>query len=302
MNGAVTNMISDSKTKYKLMAVDIDGTLVDNRGQMTEGTRNAIRLGVENGLIFTIATGRPIQGVEHFNEMLGLDLPYITYNGSMVVMGKSRAVLYEQKMDAGDAKTIYKLGVEYGVTVIVWAHNKLYVNILNDDALLYSKQARQDALLMGNPESVLESGVSKILWIDTIPTISRIQKEIGNQLSGNVNYHTSNPIYLEFVDKMASKAIAMEKLGAYYGIRREEMIAVGDGLNDLSMIKYAGLGIAMSNAEEEVKLKADYITLSNEEDGVAHVIYKFVLGMDEENRRTDSGFPLPYFQEENNGN
>ena len=266
--------------KYRLMAVDIDGTLLNNEGHITEATRNAIRQGVEHGLIFTIATGRPIQGVEHFNEMLGLDLPYITYNGSMVVMGKSKEILYEQKMDPEDAKTIYMLGLEYGATVIVWAHNRLYVNILNEDALLYSKAARQAALLMEEPEIVLESGVSKILWIDAIPKIDQAQKEVGKRLSGNVNYHTSNPIYLEFVDKKASKAIAMEKLGEYYGIHREEMIAVGDGLNDLSMIEYAGLGVAMANAADEIKNKADYVTCSNEEDGVAHVIRKFVLGIE----------------------
>ncbi len=266
--------------KYRLMAVDVDGTLLDNQGHMTEATKEAIRLGVESGLIFTIATGRPVQGVEHFNEMLALDLPYITYNGSMVVMGKSKEILYEQKMDSLDAKAIYKLGLEYGATVIVWAHNRLYVNILNKDALLYSKAARQAALLMEEPEAVLESGVSKILWVDAIPKIDRAQQEVGSRLSGNVNYHTSNPIYLEFVDKKASKAIAMEKLGEYYGIRREEMIAVGDGLNDLSMIEYAGLGVAMANAADEIKCKADYVTFSNEEDGVAHVIRKFVLGIE----------------------
>jgi hypothetical protein len=270
--------VSKLESKYKLMAVDIDGTLLNNQGHITEATRNAIRLGVESGLIFTISTGRPIQGVEHFNEALGLDLPYITYNGSMVVMGKSRDVLYEQKMDPTDAKSIYGLGVEYGATVIVWAHNVLYVNMLNEDAILYSKAARQPALLMGEPEAVMESGVSKILWIDTVPNIDRDLKEVGGRLSGNVNYHTSNPIYLEFVDKKASKAIAMEKLGEHFGIRREEMIAVGDGFNDLSMIEYAGLGVAMANAVDEIKNKADYVTLSNEEDGVAHVIRKFVLG------------------------
>jgi Cof subfamily protein (haloacid dehalogenase superfamily) len=266
-----------SEVKYKLMAVDIDGTLLNNQGLITEATRNAIRLGVESGLIFTISTGRPIQGVEHFNKMLGLDLPYITYNGSMVVMGKSRDILYEQKMDPADAKCIYGLGLEYGATVIVWAHNILYVNKLNEDAMLYGKGTRQEALLMEEPDRILESGVSKILWIDTVPNIDRALKEVGGRLSGNVNYHTSNPIYLEFVDKKASKAIAMEKLGEHFGIRREEMIAVGDGFNDLSMIEYAGLGVAMANAVDEIKDKADYVTLSNEEDGVAHVIRKFVL-------------------------
>jgi len=264
--------------KYKLMAVDIDGTLVNDAGMITEVTKKAIKSAVEAGLIFTIATGRPIQGVEHFNELLGLDLPYITYNGSMVVMGKSREILYEKKMDPDDAKHIYQMGTDYGSTVIVWAHNKLYVNDMNADAKLYSKQAHQAALLMENTDVVLESGVSKILWIDTIQNIDRLKMDVIGKVSENVNFHTSKPIYIEFVDKDASKAIAMEKLGKHFGIKREEMIAVGDGENDLSMIEYAGLGIAMANADEKVKEMADAITLSNEEDGVAAVIDRYVLG------------------------
>mgnify|MGYP005856599503 FL=1 len=82
---------------------------------------------------------------------------------------------------------------------------------------------------------------------------------------------------MEFVDKNASKAKAMEMLGEYYGIVRSEMIAVGDGFNDLSMIEYAGLGVAMGNACNEIKERADYVTLTNDKNGLAHVIYKFVL-------------------------
>ena len=90
-------------------------------------------------------------------------------------------------------------------------------------------------------------------------------------------FHTSRPWFLEFVDKHSTKAIAMQKLGEYYKISSEEMIAVGDGFNDLSMIEYAGLGIAMANAEDKIKKSAKYVTLSNDEDGIAHVIYEFIL-------------------------
>jgi hypothetical protein len=86
-------------------------------------------------------------------------------------------------------------------------------------------------------------------------------------------------MFLEFVDIKASKAIAMAKIGQHYNIKQSEMIAVGDGFNDLSMIEYAGLGVAMGNADNEVKRIADYVTRSNDEDGVAHVINKFILNL-----------------------
>jgi Cof subfamily protein (haloacid dehalogenase superfamily) len=116
-----------------------------------------------------------------------------------------------------------------------------------------------------------------MLWYDDIERINSFERELHGKLGPSVNFHTSQPIYLEFVDRNASKAIALEKLGQYYNIKREEMIAVGDGFNDLSMIEYAGLGVAMENAPDEVKKAADFLTLSNEEDGVAFVIEKFIF-------------------------
>ncbi len=261
---------------YKLMAVDIDGTLLNNSGELTDNTLNAIRLWVEKGLIFTIASGRPIQGIDGLNKTLDLDVPFITYNGAMVVMGKSKQVLYEQKLSRNDAEQIIKLGEKYNVTIMIWTDNQLYVPILNERVNTYKMISWVDPIVIDNMERIIENGVTKILWYDEVEKIEQLKEEIGRYLSDNINFHPSRPYFMEFVDKNASKAIAMEKLGQYYGIKQSEMIAVGDGFNDLSMIEYAGLGVAMANSPDEVKEKADYITLSNEEDGVAHLIHEFI--------------------------
>jgi len=263
--------------KYRLMAADIDGTLLNDRGELTENTKRAIKQAVERGLVFTIATGRPIQGVEWLNKILDLDLPFITYNGAMVVMGKSRKVLYEQKLSEKDAGEIISLGEKYGTTIMVWKNNALYVPEINERVDKYKRISGVEPVLAENTCQLIAGGVTKILWYDEVEKIERYRSEIGRYLSENVNFHPSRPYFMEFVDKNASKAIAMEKLGEYYGIDRSGMIAVGDGYNDLSMIEYAGLGVAMANSPDDVKEKADYITLSNEEDGVAHVISKFIL-------------------------
>jgi len=261
---------------YKLIAADIDGTLLNNNGELTENTKNAIRKWVDKGLIFTIASGRPVQGVEKLNKELNLDVPFITYNGAMVVMGKSKQVLYEQKLSPNDSRDIVRLGKKYNTTIMIWNDNKLFVTELNERVNSYKMISGVEPVVVNDLEQVVENGSTKILWYDEVERIQQYQKEIGEYLSDNVNFHPSRPYFMEFVDKNASKAIAMEKIGEYYGIRQSEMIAVGDGYNDLSMIEYAGLGVAMANSPDEVKQKADYITLSNEEDGVAHVIHKFL--------------------------
>jgi Cof subfamily protein (haloacid dehalogenase superfamily) len=259
------------------MAVDIDGTLLDSKGKLTEGTKKAIKAGVEKGLIFTICSGRPIQGVESLNQELSLDLPFITYNGAMVVMGKSREILYEKGLPQKNAREIIELGRKYNTTIIIWSDNRLFAFELNERVKDYKRISNVEPIIISDADEIIKKGITKIIWYDEPEKLKKYQNEIGKYLSDGVNYHTSRPIFLEFVDRNASKAIAMEKLGEHFGIKQSEMIAIGDGFNDLSMIEYAGLGVAMANSEAGVKEKADYITLSNDEDGVAHVIYEFVL-------------------------
>ena len=262
---------------YKLIAVDVDGTLLNSEGILTEETKKAVIACVEKGVIFSICSGRPIQGVEYLNEMLGLDLPFITYNGAMVVMGKSKKILYEQKLSSQNAKNIIDLGKTYGTTILIWIENKLYASELNERTNKYKEIARVEPILIDDVDELIKNGVTKILWYDEIEKIEEYQSEVGKFLFDSVNYHTSRPMFLEFVDKNASKAIAMKRLGEHYKIEQSEMIAIGDGYNDLSMIEYAGLGVAMANSVDAIKEKADFITLSNDEDGVAHVIRRFIL-------------------------
>lgn len=263
--------------KYKLMAVDIDGTLLDSAGKLTEETIKAVRMGVNKGLVFTISSGRPLQGVMPLVESLDLNLPVIIFNGAMIVMARTKEVLYEKNLSPGKAESIVRLGEKLGTTVVLWADNKLYVNRLNENSRRYGRNSGVEPELITDLGEVVKNGVSKVLWYDDVELIEKYEREIGNYLSAGITFHTSQPFYLEFVDEGASKAIALEKLGEHFGIKREEIIAVGDGFNDLSMIEYAGLGVAMGNAKDAIKTKADYVTLTNDENGVAHVIYKFVL-------------------------
>ena len=121
----------------------------------------------------------------------------------------------------------------------------------------------------------MDIGITKILWYDEMDRIKQILKELSCNMFSEVSYCTSKPVFLEFFSSRVSKSAAMEKIGELYGIKQEEMIAIGDGLNDLSMIQYAGIGVAMENAEEEVKRNSQYVTTSNDEDGVRKAIEKF---------------------------
>ena len=263
--------------QYKLVATDIDGTLLNSKSELTPHTIDTIQRSIANGLIFAISTGRPIQGVQFFAKLLEVDMPFITYNGAMVIMSKSQKILYEQKLAAHDAADAIRLGKQYGTTVLVWADNQLYVTEHNEKTEHYKTISTIEPILVPSFDDIIANGVSKVLWYDEESKIEQYRIEVGAHISKQVNFHPSRPIFLEFVDKDATKAIGMQKIGEHYGIKQEEMIAIGDGFNDLSMIEYAGLGIVMANAKDVVKEKADFITKSNDEDGVAYAIEKFIL-------------------------
>jgi len=261
--------------KYKLLAVDVDGTLLNTRREITMHTKQRIQKAIGEGIVFTICSGRPVQGVKIITDMLEVDIPVITYNGAMVIAGGK--VIFSCTMREEDVLQIERLGREWGTAIVIWADNELYVNEINERTLKYAQLSGVKPQVYSDVKKLISIGVSKVLWYDEIERINEFERRLDGLLSPSVNYHTSQPIYLEFVDKKVSKAVALEKMGEYYGIRREEMIAIGDGFNDLPMLEYAGLGVAMGNAPEEVKNAADYVTLSNDEDGVAKVIDLFIL-------------------------
>ncbi|NLK67668.1 MAG: HAD family phosphatase [Clostridiaceae bacterium] len=263
--------------QYKLLSVDIDGTLINNKKEVTPKTKERIHKAIEKGVVFTISSGRPVQGVQLITDQLELDVPVITYNGAMVITGESRNIIYSCNMKKEDALQIESLGKQRDTLIAIWSDNKLYVNHMNELAIKYSTISGTEPVLYTEIEQLIEKGINKILWYDDVERIEEYERELKTILSPTVNFHTSQPFFLEFVDINASKAIALEKLGSHYGICKEEMIAIGDGYNDLSMIEYAGLGVAMENAPQEIKQAADFVTLSNEDDGVAYVIDKFIL-------------------------
>ncbi|MBF7096495.1 Cof-type HAD-IIB family hydrolase [Alkalibacter mobilis] len=264
--------------KYKLIAVDIDGTLLNSQGILTQKTKEQIRRAHEAGVIFTISTGRPIQGVMPLVEEIGLDIPLITYNGAMVLKANTHEIIYEKSLINESALKIYKMGLKIDTTMILWSENKLYSNVDNEKSRFYSG-------LTNTPMEViddigrLKENITKIIWYENDIKVLELMDMLDREFEDKrVVYHPSRPYFLEFVDSEASKAIAIAKLGEIYGIRREEIIAVGDSYNDISMIEFAGLGVAMDNAPKIIKDKADYITKSCDDDGVAHVIDKIIFG------------------------
>lgn len=263
--------------KYKLVAMDMDGTLLNSKRSITIETLFAIKKGMECGIKFTISTGRPLLGIKKYIDILGLDTPVITYNGACVVNPLTCEILFKKDLLPIDAKKIYELGMKYDVLMCVWSNDTLYANRFDDRLESYRSLSGATPVLITDFEEINKQGISKILWANEPSKIEKYQKELNPEMFENVTYVTSQPIFLEFINKDVSKGVALDFIAKRFGILQDEVVAIGDGLNDYEMIEYAGLGVAMENAHEEIKKIADYITGSNDDDGIADVIFEKVL-------------------------
>ncbi len=262
--------------KYRLMAVDMDGTLLNPDSIITPYTEKTVKQAIEKGLVFTLCTGRPLQGVKKYVDQLGLDCPVITYNGAVIAHSKTGEILFSQTMDTDEARRVYSLAKQKNTMFILWSRNRLYASEISEKTAFYEGITSTKASLIEDFEAILADGITKMLWYDDADVLDSWIKEFKTMGFENTTFTKSRAYFLEFFSNKTSKAVAMEKLGEYYGISREEMIAVGDQTNDLPMIEYAGMGVAMGNAVDAVKAVADYITVTNSEDGVAKVITEFI--------------------------
>lgn len=261
---------------YKLIAVDMDGTLLNDNKEITKPTLFAIHELIKKGYIFCISTGRPYYGVKPYCDLINGDIPLIIYNGAVVRFSQSQKEVFSCNLSCKQSSDILNIINKFDGTYIFWSNEKLYVNKINDHTLKYFGISKMEPIVIDKDTIIPHGNITKIIWFDENKKLIEYQNTVLKDLK-DVNFFTSQPTFLEFVSNGISKAKALEMIGKFFKIDKQEMIAVGDGCNDIAMIEYAGLGVAMDNSEDLVKKSAKYITKSNEEDGVLEVINKFML-------------------------
>ena len=267
-----------TEMEYKLIAADMDGTLLNDESILTERTKSAIKDAVAAGVIFVTATGRPMCASESVNALFDKDLPFIVFNGVRAVMGKSKKILFSSPLDFCKAKQIYETGLCRDTSVIMWTlEEKLWVSRDCAATRDYRKISDAELGIIDDFDKCAESGIAKMMWIDEPDKITIYREEMSKFFAGTVNCYASRPMFLEFVGADSSKGAALSEIGKIYGIDKSQMVAIGDSDNDIPMLQYAGLGVAMGNAAAEVKSVCQLTARSNNEDGVAEVIYNRIL-------------------------
>lgn len=265
---------------YRLAATDIDGTLIDDNRQISEYTARTIKKAVKDGPLFTIATGRSLCSITQFIDEFEISCPLITNNGARIVTPGGE-VLYSRDMKPESAIQIWRTGIAENTTIILWSGNRLYSNKTDKYVEEYRKKNNDIELCIienADISQLAAEGVTKQIYIDSSERLAGFMSGVCTELPDNISFFKSTPIYLEFVDSTVSKGSALEKLGKILGIPRQEIAAFGDADNDIEMIRYAGLGVAMANSSEKLLSEADYVTRSNNDDGIAAVLEKIIAG------------------------
>ena len=268
--------------KYKLLVLDLDGTLTNRTKEITPRTRDTLLRAQARGLKVVLASGRPTYGIVPLAEELQMGKYegfILSYNGGQIIDWKTRKTMYENVLDPEVYPYLHECARRNGFVILSYKGEY----IISEDA--GDPYVQHEAFLNKMPSvtvpdflEVINFPVPKCLIVGDPEPLAVLEGQMRRDLEGKMNVFRSEPFFLELVpngiDKARSLAVLLEELG----MEREEMIAVGDGFNDLSMIRFAGLGVAMANAQEVVRQAADHITLSNEEDGVAAVVDRFFFG------------------------
>ena len=265
--------------KYKLIAMDLDGTLNNSQKIITEKTHSALMQAQQQGIRLALASARPSPGlfkerdILHLQEFGGL---LMSYNGGRIVDAATGAALFETAMDIAQTKQVLRQLEALPVTPILDDGRQFYVADAQGYKVDY--ECRNNNMIcseVGNLADFLSFAPIKILMSVLPEQLPRVQSEIAAFLPENLTVVQTAPFYLEVIPKVINKGQGIRDICRTIGISAEEVIAFGDAANDIPMLRAAGMGVAMGNASEETKAAADYITATNDEDGIAAALQHF---------------------------
>lgn len=263
----------------RLVAMDLDDTLLRDDLTISPRVVKAIQKAQTQGVKVTIATGRMPVSARPYAEQLRVDVPVITYHGAMIQQALSGEILFRQVIPSAVAAEIVRYVLDQGVYTQIYLKDRVITtkrnNLSRDYARISSVRIEEADLLTVLSQE--PEGIEKILLMGEGEDLDQLAPIIRQRYGGKVHITKSKSCFLEMTDYKVNKGVALAALAGRLGIAQEEVMAIGDSFNDLEMIKYAGIGVAMGNAPAAIQEQADFVTVTNQEDGVAEAIERYVL-------------------------
>lgn len=276
--------------EIKIITMDVDGTLFNSKKMIMEQTKEVLLKAQAMGIKLILASGRPTTGLMKLGQELKMDQYgglLVSYNGSKVVDCRTMETLFNQPLSVEEGKAVLEHLKKFKVYPMIDKDNYMYVNNVFADPILLNGtffdviqyEARGGNYLLCEKTDLaefLDYEVNKILTAAEPAYLQEHYKEIMAPFQDRISCMFTASFYFEFTAKGVDKAMALDTVLKPMGYTREDMIGFGDGMNDISMIQYTGIGVAMGNAVPELKKEAKYITASNDEDGIAQALYHYI--------------------------
>ncbi|HKL12552.1 MAG TPA: HAD family hydrolase [Halanaerobiales bacterium] len=263
---------------YKLVVIDLDNTLLNTEHKISSKNKEVIKMVQNKGTEVLIATGRMYVSAEPYIKELTLKNEAIVYNGAMVKDIKSGQIKYHKPIDKKVARKIIKDVKEQGLHINLYQNDQLYVDQDNEYKKRYEEVSGIKALQVDNLVEFDFNDPTKLLIIEDDPEKhSYYQHYLRDKYGHEIDVTESKHYFIEVGAKGVNKGKTLQQISQDKQIDQQEIIAIGDSYNDIEMISFAGTGIAMNNAAEAVKEKADLIAPHHENDGVAEILDKLIL-------------------------
>ncbi|MEW9670813.1 Cof-type HAD-IIB family hydrolase [Ammoniphilus sp. 3BR4] len=261
---------------YKLLTIDVDDTLLNDDWKVTEATKNALAQAMDQGVTVTLATGRMYASAKQIAAQTNLNVPLITYQGSLIKNLVDEKVLYERSVPPAIAQFLFEYADKHKLHLQGYYNDKLVSLEDNEKIKKYSHMAKVPYSIE-SVEQLLSKPLTKLLFYEEPEVLVYHEEQLKGLIGQEVHITRSKPYFLEVLHKEGTKGDAVRFLAQHFGCDLSEVIAIGDSWNDHEMLEVAGLGVAMGNAVDSLKQIADFVTKTNNEDGVKHVIDKFIL-------------------------
>jgi Cof subfamily protein (haloacid dehalogenase superfamily) len=264
---------------YKLLAMDLDGTLMNDDHEIPENNKRAIAAAVENGVSVCLCSGRSYMSLHRFEQQLSLDVEPnygICFNGSIVYKTWNHETLLDTRIDNGTALFIAETLKKFGGDIIIYMKDRLFAEKETPAINAYTALSRVDATFVDSFGKITQD-VSKVLIKSDPETLKHAAEYMKPIVDGKCNQFLTEASLLEYTAPNATKGAALTFLAGYIGVDMDDVIAVGDHHNDVHMIKEAGVGVAVANAVGAAKEAADYITKADNNAGAIYEIVKKFL-------------------------
>ncbi|MCG7315916.1 Cof-type HAD-IIB family hydrolase [Brevibacillus laterosporus] len=265
---------------YKMIVLDLDDTLLQDDHTISTRTKSALMKAQEAGVKVVLASGRPTYAMTHIAEELELGKYgsfILSFNGAKIINWKTKEELFSSTLPVETVYELYDISKKEQVGILSYDGD----DIVAETVTAYTKKESEiTGMNIKEVESFTQAitrPVVKVLMVDDPTKLAIVEKKLQKQLEGQLSVMRSKPFFLEFTEAGVDKGTSLHQLINKLRIEQAEVIAIGDSYNDLAMITFAGLGVAMGNAPDDIKEVANYVTDTNMNHGVAKVVETFIL-------------------------